>query len=268
MSIRNGHRWIQKPPRGVTVDITHPLSRGLVAAFLMQESTGPALNDQVGRFTGTFAAGSAAPTWASGPRGPVLNFSAASSQVVDCGTPLAGKTLSAVTIAGWLYKPTSTANMASFGWGDTSGFRLDLLWFSDGNLYCQVENGGASSPSASLTAGWHHLATVFSSGVQKLYVDGVARTLSAATPPSTYAVTGHFRIGEELSNTRFTTGQIDDVRIWNRALTASEVSSLYADPYAIMLAPAARRAMSIGDPTLGTRQVMLSWGGNARVVVY
>jgi len=79
---------------------------------------------------------------------------------------------------------------------------------------------------------WTHLvATVDSTGASRLYVNGV---LKATGPSATFPTNLNqpVRIGTHLSYLNFINewnfdGMIDDARIWNRALTANEISTLY-----------------------------------------
>jgi len=70
---------------------------------------------------------------------------------------------------------------------------------------------------------WYHLVMVVGDGVTSFYVNGVqtpnTSNLTAITPTA-------FTIGSE-SGTRFFNGIIDDVRIYNRALSGTEVQELY-----------------------------------------
>lgn len=76
------------------------------------------------------------------------------------------------------------------------------------------------------TAGiWQHLVGTFDGANIKLYFNGVMDTpFAAAFTPDTSA---SLSVGSAFSNAFFTTGSLDDVRIYNRALDATEVQILY-----------------------------------------
>jgi len=79
--------------------------------------------------------------------------------------------------------------------------------------------------SADLDTDWHFLAGSFDSlnGVLKLYVDGVLRATRTGVPqPNFYPDT--FKIGWY----NYWNGLIDEVRIYNRVLTDSEISEIYS----------------------------------------
>jgi hypothetical protein len=100
--------------------------------------------------------------------------------------------------------------------------------------YLLIKNGPNTSqgysrvPSASLLNSWHHLVYVADSGILKSYLDGQlikTDTTNAAIGLSTQAM----RFGKPIYstfNSEFN-GTLDDIGIWNRALTPQEVTSLY-----------------------------------------
>jgi hypothetical protein len=71
-----------------------------------------------------------------------------SAGYVDCGAVLSG-TYSNLTIAGWMARD-ATNHVATFGWGDNSSFRFNVLWYIDGTCYYQSGNSGATYAFASL----------------------------------------------------------------------------------------------------------------------
>jgi len=78
--------------------------------------------------------------------------------------------------------------------------------------------------------GWKHVLVTSSSGTITLYGGGsqvgtgTAETYTGATPTTYYI--GYRRNGSEFN------GNIQNFRIYNRALSASEVSRLYSEPWA------------------------------------
>jgi hypothetical protein len=71
-------------------------------------------------------------------------------------------------------------------------------------------------------ATWTHLAVTYDGSMLRLYVNGVqfgSRTVSGALLTST----GALRIGGNNIWGEFFAGRIDDVRIYNRALTAAQI---------------------------------------------
>ena len=96
------------------------------------------------------------------------------------------------------------------------------LWLSDGALYVA---GGDNINGPAVTTGWHHMAVVQDgpNSTRNLYVDGVSVASGSAIAADG---TGPLWIGGAAGVTEFFNGWIDDVRIYNRALSDSEVSAL------------------------------------------
>ena len=71
-------------------------------------------------------------------------------------------------------------------------------------------------------AQWQHLAAVLHHGTMTLYVDGqeVGQKPAGGDPEAT------IRIGS-LGKKEFLSGLIDEVRIWDRALTPAEITAVY-----------------------------------------
>jgi hypothetical protein len=74
------------------------------------------------------------------------------------------------------------------------------------------------------TSQWYQVVMLRSSGVMSFYVNAVLTPSSITATP---LVPTAFRIGSD-SGIRFFNGAIDDVRIYNRALSSNEVAQLYA----------------------------------------
>jgi hypothetical protein len=71
---------------------------------------------------------------------------------------------------------------------------------------------------------WTHLAVTYDGSSMRFYTNGVlVRTTSNVTPIK--ASTGNLRIGGNSVWGEFFSGLIDDVRIYNRALTATEIQT-------------------------------------------
>jgi hypothetical protein len=72
---------------------------------------------------------------------------------------------------------------------------------------------------------WYHCAFTYDGTNSALYVNGVACTLTGVTTPQT-GTPSIVRVGSWGSGEYFN-GQIDDVRIYNRALTQAEITQVY-----------------------------------------
>lgn len=150
----------------------------------------------------------------------------------------------AITLAAWVFE-TSDADwqrVFDIGTGTTVQMFLATRENKDSNhdvRFVITTTGGTaeqfvqSNQVISLNA-WHHLAVTLQAGspyTGTLYIDGaVAGTNAAMTlHPSDLGVTTQNYIGKsQYSNDPYMTGEIDDFRVYQRALTAAEVAALYA----------------------------------------
>lgn len=72
---------------------------------------------------------------------------------------------------------------------------------------------------------WHSIVgTRATDGTMKLYFDGVDQTEDTASSTENLNNTQAFRVGNDTNNARDVKGLIKDVRVWNLALTAAEVT--------------------------------------------
>lgn len=107
--------------------------------------------------------------------------------------------------------------------------------FHTGNGYFLGTDGGDHlrfgmgdsliAPETYLDDRWHHLVGTFDGATQVLYVDGVLKGSRRHAPPTVnYA---DIVIGATANPSGFFQGKIDDVRIYSRALTSTEVEALF-----------------------------------------
>jgi fibronectin type 3 domain-containing protein len=178
------------------------------------------------------------PTFAPGKIGNALVFAASSSQYATLPTGLVS-TLNDFTISTWV-KPTSLDNWArvfDFGSGTAT------------NMFFAPQNGENGKPrfaikisnsaeqmidgASALSAGvWTHVAVTLSGSTATLYINGVAvGTNNAMTfKPSGMGSTTQNYLGKSQYADPYFNGAIDDLRIYRRALSATEITDLYAPP--------------------------------------
>jgi hypothetical protein len=156
-----------------------------------------------------------------------------------------------------------------------AGFNMGLVYEPDRKFTMRHYLTG-DTLAAATSAGtyglnaWHHLAGVVNrtAGTVTLYVDGdVAgtKTFTANRGPRNYGTT-RFRIGKG-SSTWAADGKVDQVRIYNRALLATEITNLYTETIGTTGLSNCIGADSSGDrTTYSDRRVFLEsqgwWGQN------
>ncbi len=109
------------------------------------------------------------------------------------------------------------------------GGSYEMQMMSDG----YVSTDMVSSSTMINDGQWHHVAYTWSGDSAKLYIDGSLESVGAPQEgQSTYASSdGPLHIGSDSYQGEFFTGNLDDFRIWNRELDASEIRpNMYFHP--------------------------------------
>jgi len=73
---------------------------------------------------------------------------------------------------------------------------------------------------------WHHLVVTYDQSSLKVYIDGNLEA-TPSLPSSNYATSSGLTIGSWSDNNRFFNGSIDEVAVFNKALSLSEVGLIY-----------------------------------------
>lgn len=74
---------------------------------------------------------------------------------------------------------------------------------------------------------WHHAVCIKDSGTIKLYIDGTLQGTTSGVPNHTKD-TKKYVIGyNQQGNNNYFLGKVDEVGIWNRPLTSTEITKLY-----------------------------------------
>lgn len=136
---------------------------------------------------------------------------------------------SAFTISAWIKRDTGTTNASIVSKRDnafTEGY--DLRINATGRLVFTY-NGGAVTLTSSVAIPeneWHQVAVIYNSGSATLFIDGVADT-SASSLAAPVATSRKFLIaaadGYDPNTTDYFAGNIDEVRVWDTALTANQL---------------------------------------------
>ena len=90
---------------------------------------------------------------------------------------------------------------------------------------------GAAGVSTLPLNAWTHLAVTYDGAMLRLYVNGT-QVGSQAMTGSMVTSTGALRVGGNSVWGEFFQGQIDEIRIYNRALTQAQVQADMAKPLA------------------------------------
>jgi hypothetical protein len=170
------------------------------------------------------------------------DFNGTSSKIV-CGTNNRGIT-NTVNISAWVKTTTNTGHrfiVDKYNWSVNKGY---LLAVKNGIPYVGARNTSGtgagigyhtwdSSQTFLVSDGnWHHLLGVVSTNKLEIWVDGVLKSsnmMTAAIPDltTTYDLNiGYYYKGSLVGNPNYFHGTLDEVRLYNRDLTLTEIDSL------------------------------------------
>lgn len=223
--IRNGQLWtthhvgINKTDGGYFGDMTR------VGYWGLEEGSGTVANDASGAsHHGALEQGV---YWTSGRSGSMaLNFDG-SSGYVEVGAQAALVMNSALTMSAWIRPTASSGGVIVNKEGEYEMAVMDgtiQLAFANEAPGWDWINTGYSPPLNQ----WSHVAVTYQSGAIATYVNGsqVHSYPGSGDIGDVAAWMNTFRIGGREWAQQFFTGSIDDVQIWNRALSAGEISAL------------------------------------------
>lgn len=204
---------------------------GLVGYWKFDEGTGTTAGDS--SWNGHSGNLANAPTWGTGRVGSyALSFSDGSNQYVNAGNPAILNFLDntrAITVSAWVY-PTANSGHSSDQWGiasklayPNSGWWLDMR--NTGKMHFGTCDGTSHNVYTTTTIPlnqWSHVVGWSNGTTNKVYINGVEAGSSASgtlkDSSSNFSISTGTGYGF--------TGKIDDVRVYNRALSASEISAI------------------------------------------
>jgi hypothetical protein len=215
---------------------------GPVLQWKMDEASGTTALDSSGHaLNGTYLGTVGTPTSSTlvpvaGAMGNPLSraFVRASEQAIRlAGTPSALKPANGLTLSAW-YRATSLDSSGAeiISAGDSYILRLRTTQIEfDKRISSGTGGTYVNCPfvtSTHLDGAWHHLAAVTSTGGMQLYVDGTLRCSNTHGENMLYDKGPDFFVGRHGNGqTQWDfEGNIDDVRVYGRALTAGEIANL------------------------------------------
>jgi hypothetical protein len=231
-----------------------------------EETTGTTASDSTGHsFDGTLTNG---PAWTiSGKLGHAVSLDGSNDYIALPTGVVNG--LTTATIAAWvnLTSVSSWMRIFDFGTGTTnymflapksnSGLRFAIMTPSSGG---EQQITWSSSLS---TNTWAHVAVVLNGGTGTLYVNGVqvAQNTAMTLTPSSLGATNLNYIGKsQFGSDPYLPGRVDDFRIYSRALSGSEITTL---------ASATIPAAPVGlIATAGDQKTSLKWNTSAAASSY
>jgi hypothetical protein len=219
--------------------------QGIISHWKFDEGSGTTAYDSAGNNDGTLING---PTWTTGHIDGALSFDGVGDYVeTSDDSSLEPQN---ITVGAWVYRNDVITRDTILQKGSTAsvdgrnGYLLRIAKSTDGvpdkaQFYIVVDNNNNKISPPSITEiapnQWYHIAATYDSSNIRMYVNGVEEgTPTGETRPIDY--TGgqqQLKIGVAEagygSSQDYFDGTMDDVRIYDRALSPEEIQQLYQD---------------------------------------
>ncbi|WNG51498.1 DUF1565 domain-containing protein [Archangium minus] len=200
------------------------------------EGSGSSISDSSGNaHTGMLQGDS---SWVAGRLGYAVNLGSTGKVVINTSTPV-DVTTGDFSLSCWVYLnalPSAWSSIINKGGSGVAGYGLEV---DPGNRLTASLQGasGTNQHVIGLTVlapgQWYHAVAVFKRNDKVyLYLNGELQTSATYAPGNTSSLsnTKAFTLGSySNANTWHLPGRVDAVRMYHRALTAAEVSALYAN---------------------------------------
>ncbi len=219
--------------------------------------------------TGTLTNMTATSSVIIGKIGQALNFNGSTNYLSVANS--SNFNLSSMSISFWIKPTTSGGSDPGYGLVDKANFVANItdawgVYYVTGNLirWRAVASGGAGSGffdksvSAPPVNKWGHVVVIWdqSANRSKIYINGVLATNGAPDAGSNWGINANSNpviIGKSYYNDIYFPGGLDDVRVYNRALSDRDVQSLYKAGGGVLAAatPGTSNAVGINSGLIG-----------------
>jgi len=209
----------------VTVSNTTPPPTGIVAAYGFEEPSGTTVTDMSGNGLDGSISGSTRTT--PGRFGAALSFDGVNDWVTVPDANALDLT-NAMTIEAWV-RPTVLSSWVSVITKEQAAQLAYGLYANSStnrptvNIFTSNEKDVRGTAKLAINA-WTHLAATYDGVTLRLYVNGT-NVKSGSFKGTIATSTGPLRLGGNAFAGEWFTGLIDEVRVYNRALTVAEVQT-------------------------------------------
>ncbi|RSK25244.1 LamG-like jellyroll fold domain-containing protein [Hymenobacter metallilatus] len=212
--------------QNVTVTLNASGAASVAATAVNNGSTancGPATPAALSLSTTAFSCADAVPAGTNA----ALSFNGTTQYVqgTNANLPLGN---AARTLEAWVYPTAAGANGVIFNYGTPTINQRSGLLINGGRLYYVGENNDLRGNVVLTVNAWNHVAATYDGVTLKLYVNGA---LDVQLNPSAFNTTGTtWRMAQRSfpQANEFLTGRLDEVRVWNVARTAAQISTARA----------------------------------------
>jgi hypothetical protein len=203
----------------------------LIAHWTMNDTNGTTITDSKGNSAVANSSLTSVPG-ATSNTGTAMSFNGSQSSVTNGNLGVSGA--SARTFAWWAKNANPSSNYCMLGMGPyVNGYR-DLAFCIVSNGYYVFSNGSYDFLYAvNIGTAWHHYTATFNGTTMVIYLDGTSLGQHAVplnTDNAPFSIgsngTGGWWSPPHVADAM--TGSLDDIRVYNRVLTQTEITSLAA----------------------------------------
>jgi len=216
-----------------TLSIVPSVSTGILGHWKLDESSGTIAADASGNGNhGTLHNMNPASDWVTGKIDGALDFDG-NNDYFD--VPLLANSVTNLTFSVWFKSddggsvPNNYCAQRFISQPRSNTYSRIAFGLNNGRIGTYWHDGGhnVGIGTTVITAGiWYHAALTYDGAVIRLYLNGVEENTFNESG-LTSASNNNFNIGQQISGERRYDGQLDDVRIYERALLAGEVLNIY-----------------------------------------
>lgn len=241
----------------------------LMTHFKFDETSGSTAEDSI---AGNNAALMSGASWTAGAYSNAVQLDGSANGYVELPDGIM-EDLTDCTISTWVNASSTPtwSRIFDFGMGTESYMFLSPNAYNGGSgtvrfaITIASNHAGSeqqlNSGSPLPLNGWHHIAVTLSGDTGKLYIDGsLADTQTITLDPADLGLTRHNFIGRSQWGDTPPTAKIDDFRIYDRALSDSEIS--------IMASQTPPPAPADLTASATTNEVTLSWPASGGAATY
>lgn len=171
---------------------------------------------------------------------------------INCDSILDVSSQDTVSISTWFYPQQIFSNnqYSGLGFGKKTTGTLQLRVRTDTDSRFQAHHASAFENNSTSMRGnstfnynqWYHLVAIYSDNNVKMYINGSAQTFNSGNGNllSNIPQNSIFRIGSSFVDNdvqKFFHGKLDEIRVYNRGLSNSEIDSLYNESNPVLSIP-------------------------------
>lgn len=233
----------------------------VIAQYHFDESGGTTAFDSAGTFNGTLAA-TGASFVPGGISGNAISLDRATGGLVNMGTSFPGFNSGDFSLVSWVKTTDTSADafvLSKHDAGTANGYILFNNTSGGGGATGKATFYGSESTPLSPTSTttvtdgqWHQIVGVYhTGGTHSVYVDGSPVEASTASNTivsntSAFIIGG---LGERFANNTpeaLYTGLIDEVQVYDQALTDTQIDFLFQNPAQVVPEPATLSLLGVG----------------------